>query len=129
MGKKRILIIDDEESLTRALQFHLEETGQYDVRTEQRAASGLEAAHDFKPDLVLLDVIMPDMNGDHLAEQLRNDPLTKDVPVVFLTAIANKDDVGPRGGRIGGNLFLAKPVATETVIECIERELARHSAP
>ena len=63
MSRKRILVIDDEASFTRNLKLNLEETGEYEVREENKGTEGLTAAREFRPDLILLDVIMPDMAG------------------------------------------------------------------
>ncbi len=119
MGKKRILLIDDEPSFTRMLKLNLEETGAYEVREENRGKFGLAAARQFKPDLILLDIIMPDMSGGEVAFEIEADRTTKDTPIVFLTAALKKEDEG----MIGGRAFIAKPVTVKEVIDCIERTL------
>ncbi len=119
MGKKRILLIDDEPSFTRMLKLNLEETGAYEVRVENRGTQGLAAARQFKPDLILLDIVMPDLSGGEVAFEIKNDRTTKDTPIVFLTAAAKKEDEG----IIGGCNIIAKPVTVEEVIDCIERTL------
>lgn len=124
MAKKRILIVDDEAALTRVLSYALEETGAYTVATEQRATQALTTVKAFKPDVILLDVIMPDLDGGVVAEQLRDDPTTKAIPIVLLTAMASHDDVLAKGGRVGGLPFLAKPIDVKKVIACLERHLA-----
>jgi CheY-like chemotaxis protein len=73
MSKKRILLIDDDPSFTRLLKLNLEETGAYEVRTENRGTAALTAAREFKPDLILLDVVMPDMGGGDVAFQIGAD--------------------------------------------------------
>ncbi len=119
MGKKRILLIDDEPSFTRMLKLNLEETGAYEVREENRGRFGLAAARQFKPDLILLDVVMPDMSGGEVASQIGDDRTVKDTPIVFLTAAAKKKEEG----IIAGRTIIAKPVTVEEVIDCIERTL------
>ena len=121
MAKKRILLIDDEPSLTRMLRLNLEKTRAYKVREENQGARGLAAAREFKPDLILLDVIMPDADGGEVAAQIKQDPNLKDTPVVFLTAAVTKKEEGV----IGGRPFLAKPVDVKEVIDCIEKHLAK----
>ncbi len=121
MEKKRILIIDDEPSFTRMVKLNLEETGTYEVRQENSAEQGLAAAKDFKPDLILLDVLMPDMDGAQVASQIKADEKTENTPIVFLTATVRKEEEG----IIGGHPFIAKPVSTEEVIECIEKSLKK----
>ncbi len=117
--KKRILLIDDEPSFTRMLKLNLEETGAYEVRTENRGKQGLAAAREFKPDLILLDVIMPGMDGGDVASEIQTDENLKNAPIVFLTAVAKKKDAG----IIGGRPFIAKPVTVKEVIDCIEKNL------
>ncbi len=121
MTKKRILLLDDEASFTRMLRLNLERTGRYEVREENRGAQGLAAATQFKPDLILLDVIMPDADGGDVAARIKADKNLKDTPIVFLTAVVTKKEEGV----IGGRPFLAKPVSLQEVIDCIEKYLAR----
>ena len=119
MRKKRILLIDDEPSFTHMLKLNLEETGAYEVRAENRGTQGLATARQFKPDLILLDVIMPDMSGGEVAYQIEADRDVKNTPIVFLTGAAKKEDEG----TIAGRAFIAKPVTVIEVIDCIERVL------
>jgi CheY-like chemotaxis protein len=125
MSQKRILIVDDEESFTRLLKLNLEAGGSYRVRTENRASQALPAAREFRPDLVLLDIMMPEMDGGDVAAVLKADPDLKNVPIVFLTAAVKKDEVKARGGEVGGHPYLAKPVDVETVIACLRHHLGR----
>ena len=125
MSQKKILIVDDEESFTRLLKLNLEAGGSYRVRTENRASQAVSAAKEFKPDLILLDVMMPEMDGGDIASILRADPDTEHVPIIFLTAAVKKDEVKSHGGLIGGLPYLAKPVDVETVISCLRHHLGR----
>src|SRR5207249_3944002 len=93
MAKKRILLVDDEKSFTNLLKLNLEETGNYDVRVENWAEDAYGAAKEFKPDLVLLDIIMPRMPGGNVAAQIKKDPALKATPIVFLTAAVRKHQV------------------------------------
>jgi DNA-binding response OmpR family regulator len=121
MSKKRILLIDDDPSFTRLLKLNLEETGAYEVRVENRGTTALTAARQFKPDLILLDVIMPDMSGLGVASQIEANRNLKNTPIVFLTAMEKKEDQG----TIAGRAFIAKPVTVEEVNDCIEEHLGR----
>ena len=121
MTKKRILLIDDEPGFTRMLRLNLEKTGAYEVREENRGAQGLATASEFKPDLILLDVIMPDADGGDVAARIKADKNLKDVPIVFLTAVVTKKEEG----MIGGRPFIAKPASVKDVIACIEKHLAK----
>ncbi len=117
--KKRVLLIDDEPSFTHMLKLNLEETGAYEVREENRGRFGLTAAREFKPDLILLDVVMPDMSGGEVTYQIESDRDIKNTPIVFLTAAAKKKDEG----TITGRTIIAKPVTVKEVIYYIEKTL------
>ena len=123
MEKKRILLVDDEASITRTLQLYLEATGDYEVRTENHGREAVRVARAFRPDLVMLDLIMPDVDGSEVAEGFQDDPELKATPIVFLTALVSRREVGAEGRDIGGHPFLAKPVDPEKVVECIEKLL------
>jgi len=123
MDKKRILIIDDEHSFTRMVKLNLEKTGEFEVREENRATSAVATARDFKPHLILLDVIMPSMDGGDVAAHIQNDRLLRGTPIVFLTATVSRREAGPGGLNSGGALFLAKPVSVEDLIKCIKENL------
>lgn len=119
MSKKKILLVDDESGFTRLLRLTLPA---YEIREENNPLKALLTAKDFKPDMIFLDVIMPDIDGGTVASQMKEDPALKDVPIVFLTAIVSKDETGTRG-KIGGCDFLAKPVSRDQIVECIRKHL------
>jgi CheY-like chemotaxis protein len=119
MEKKRILIIDDESGFTRMVKLNLEKTGFFEVREENKATYAMAAAREFKPDLILLDVIMPNMDGGDIAAHIKADRHLRDIPVVFLTATVSQREAGEAGMKSGGALFLAKPVSVENLIKCI----------
>lgn len=121
MPKKRVLLVDDEASVTRTLKLYLEGTGAYEVETTNEGSQTLPIARRFQPDLILLDVVMPDMEGGAVAAAIREDEALKDTPIVFLTALVSRREVGPTGRDIGGYPFIAKPLDPEKVIECIEQ--------
>jgi len=125
MSKKRILVVDDETSITRLLKLNLEQTGNYEVREENFGARAVAAAQEFRPDLVLLDVMMPDMDGGDVAAGLRQDPALRNTPVVFLTAAVKKEELGAPDGKIGGRIYIAKPLNVKGVLSVIERTLAK----
>lgn len=125
--KKRILVVDDEAALTRMVKLNLEQTGDYEVRTENQGSKAIAAAREFKPDLIMLDVMMPDMTGDEVAAELKEDPQLEHIKHIFMTAIVTKEETDATGSEIGGNVFLAKPVKTEELIAAIEKRLAGNS--
>lgn len=122
-NKKRILVVDDRASDTRLLKLYLEQTEEYEVREENDAKAALSAAEEFEPHLILLDVMMPGMDGGDLAACFRASSNLKGVPIVFLTAIVTKGEVQSGGGRIGTYPFLAKPVVLSEVASCLRHHL------
>ncbi|HQL78898.1 MAG TPA: response regulator [Verrucomicrobiota bacterium] len=128
-AKKRILVVDDEASITRLLKLNLEQTGYYLVRTENIPRAAVAAAEEFRPDLVLLDVMMPDLDGGDLASRFQTVPTMRGVPIVFLTAAISREEVRARHGLVAGQPFLAKPVNLHEVLGCLERHLGPPASP
>ena len=120
--KTNVLLIDDDPAFTSLLRANLENTGRYRVREENDSRRALASAREFEPDIILLDVSMPNMGGGDVTSQLRNDPATSGVPIIFL-ALVDSEEV-PIGGTVSaGHRFLPKPVAVAEVIDCIESQL------
>ncbi len=111
------------------VKLNLEKTGAYEVRVENRATGALAAAREFRPELILLDVIMPSMDGGDVSKQIKRDRLLKDTPIIFLTATVSKREAGEGGLNSGGELFLAKPVSVEALIACIKQHIRKPGAP
>lgn len=120
MKKPRILVIDDEAGFTRLLKLVLH---QYEIREVNDPTRAIETALEFRPDLILMDVIMPDLDGGNLAAKCHADPLLKDVPIVFLTAVVTQEEAGEQPKQIAGFPFLAKPVSPEVLELCIKKNL------
>jgi two-component system, OmpR family, response regulator len=121
--KKRILAVDDRPSNTRLVKLYLEQTNDYVVREENDAKAALAAAEVFQPHLILLDVMMPGLDGGELAARFRANPTLKSVPIVFLTAAITKEEVKAKGGHLGGNTFLAKPIVLQEMVACLKQHL------
>ena len=119
MRKKKILVIDDEKDFTHIIKLNLEKTGRYQVETENDGASGFASAQEFKPDLILLDIVMPKVDGNDTCYQLKNNPQTKGIPIVFLSALVTKEEAEER--KNGQWEYLSKPATMEEIIDCIER--------
>ena len=119
MSKKKILLVDDESGFTRLLRLTLPG---YDIREENNPLHAVQAAKEFKPDMIFLDVIMPEADGGTIAAQMKEEPTLRNVPIVFLTAIVSKGE-SKGGHQIGGCEFLAKPVSRDQVDDCIRRHL------
>lgn len=118
--KKKILVVDDEVRITKMIKRNLEADGAYEVEMENDSTQVLARAREFQPDLVLLDVMMPEMDGGEIAAALAEDSALHHVPVIFLTAIVTRDETGGSESEIGGRRFLAKPVKTEELVAAIE---------
>ena len=126
--KKRILVVDDDPKITRQIRFNLELTGEFQVQEENRATHAVIAARGFLPDLILLDVIMPDVQGGDVASEIRTIPKFREIPIVFLTArAATAAEIKMHGGYIGGERFLVKPVNLQELIDCLHEELQKAS--
>ena len=121
MAKKRILIIDDTDDITTPLKLYLEKSGAYEIRVENAGSKGLEAAKAFTPDLILLDVMMPDMDGGDVAAQLEEEPSTAAIPVVFLTAAVTKEEVADKRTTLGGRPLLSKLTSLQEIITYIRK--------
>ena len=118
--KKKILLIDDEEDFCFFVKQNLEQAGEFEVITANCGEEGINLARERQPDLILLDIVMPKMFGDDVAAVLINDPKTKNIPLVFLTAQVTQDEIGVESIReIGGHLFISKPVDTERLVSSI----------
>lgn len=124
MNKARILIVDDDVALARLVGIALEKTRIYEVRVENRSRFALAAALEFDPDLVLLDVDMPGMDGGAVAAQLRAEPSLRALPIVFFTSLLSPNEAGPNVVARGGDLFLPKPIETAALVRSIETVLA-----
>jgi CheY-like chemotaxis protein len=118
--KKRILAVDDQSRNTRLVKLYLEQTNDYVVREENDARAALATAEEFQPHLILLDVMMPGMDGGELAACFKASPTLKTVPIVFLTAVVTKEEVAAGRGQVGGNSFLAKPIVLTEMAACLK---------
>lgn len=123
--KKKILLVDDEKSFTNLLKLSLEQTGQYEVRVENHAEDALPAAQEFRPALMLLDIIMPRMPGGNVVAQFQADPTLQNLPIVFLTAAVQRSRLEDMDGIISGLPCLTKPATLEEIVTMIERETGR----
>ncbi len=121
--KKRILLVDDDKSFTSLLKLNLEDLGEYEVRVENWAEDALAATRQFKPDLILLDIIMPRMPGGNVAAAIEADPELKRIPIVFLTAAVRPHQVEENEGVICDHPCIAKPATLEQIVAIIEENL------
>jgi two-component system sensor histidine kinase/response regulator len=125
--KPRILIIDDNRDFTHSGKLALERTGRYSVWEENEPARAHETAQHVKPDLILLDIAMPETDGGEVAARIESDPTLHRTPVVFLTALVTKAEA-KAGLHIQGHSFIAKPISIPDLIKGIEENLPAHAA-
>ncbi len=124
MDRKRILIIDDEEDFRFFVKGNLENTGEFHVLEASSGKEGIKIATEEKPDLILLDISMPEMSGEEVAKRLSKMPETKKTPVIFLTALITKHEIEDGGiSNIAGHKFIAKPIATKHIVADINNTL------
>lgn len=119
---KKILIVDDEEEALSHLK-NILLRAHYEVVSATNGKDALELARNLKPDLLIMDIVMPDIDGADVASMLSEDPSTADIPVIFLTGILTKEEqlVGKRTGK---HRVIAKPIAPAELLELINQTLA-----
>jgi len=120
--KPRILMIDNSRDFTRAAKLALERTGRYSIWEENEPARAHQTAQRVQPDLILLDIAMPETDGGEVAARIESDPTLHRTPVVFLTALVTKAEARS-GLQIQGHPFLAKPISIPELVAGIERNL------
>jgi len=120
LSKKKILVIDDEEDICHFSKSILEKTGKFEVLVSTDALTGINLAKSHLPDLILLDINMPKIDGGAVAQNLRENKSTSEIPIVFLTALLRKAEAEESGGKIAGRFFIAKPVDSKELIKRIE---------
>ncbi len=117
---RKILIVDDEKDLTEFLRLNLENTNKYKVKVVTDSTKAVSIVKEFEPDLIVLDEIMPKLDGAAIAAILGADKQLKDIPIIFLTAAITEEEVRSRSGIIGEHVFIAKPASVKIIIERIE---------
>lgn len=127
MDKKKILIIDDERDALFILSKELAGRG-YSVIAADNGRDAINLANSEHPDLITLDLLMPDIDGMEVAARLKEDPKTKDIPVIFLTCLFSKREEEEQGCVVGGRVFIAKPYSIEGLSAQIERLVNRQCA-
>ena len=123
MNKKKILIVEDEESLLKLESILLISKG-FEVKGVANGRAALEAVAEDKPDLVLLDIMLPEIDGFEVCRQLKSAPATRHIPVIMLTAKKSREDM-VRGEKVGAYWYITKPFKSAMVIETIQRFLAK----
>ncbi len=123
MSKKTILVVDDEQDLLDLIEYNLIKEG-YNVLKAENGLEGIQAAKDHRPNLVLLDIMMPKMDGIETCEQMRADPELRQIPIIFLTARSDeKTEI--EGLNKGADDFITKPISTTKLVSRIKAVLRR----
>ncbi len=114
---KKILIVDDDPNILLSVEFLLVKNG-YDVLVARNGMEAMEIIEDTVPDIVLLDIMMPDVDGYVICEYIKKNERTKSVKVIFLSAKSREADVN-FGYEMGADLYMVKPFSTRTLLEQI----------
>ncbi len=120
MRSKRLLIVDDDDNILDLLRYHLSEFE--DIQTASCGAAAIRMARERRPDLILLDVQMPDLDGFATCQALRSDTELTDVPIIFLTARQDSRTI-VKCFKVGGNDFIAKPVNPAVLLQSVQSHL------
>jgi len=122
MNKKKMLIIDDEENFLKITKLNLELTGKFEVMTLSTTKEIMSHFHNFKPDIILLDLLMPGIGGIEVCDMLNNDPAGKEVPILIVTALS-KDSDKMGAYKKGAIDYLVKPIGIDELITKIEKAI------
>jgi two-component system alkaline phosphatase synthesis response regulator PhoP len=122
MEKRRVLVVDDEENLRKLLKLNLEATGKFTVETLANVKDLIDTLHMFKPEVILLDMLMPGLGGLEACEMLNRDPLGQGVPIIVLSSLAKDGDKRAAYGK-GVVDYLVKPIEKDDFVAKIEKAL------
>lgn len=123
MPKQTILVVDDEQDLLDLIEYNLRKEG-FEVIKAENGLDGIAMAREYKPNLVLLDIMMPQMDGIEVCDRMRDDSELKNIPIIFLTARSDeKTEV--EGLNKGADDFITKPISTTKLISRIKAVLRR----
>ena len=114
----KVLIVDDEPNIVVAVEYLMKKNG-YQIETAYNGQDALHTAESFQPDIVILDVMMPGMNGFEVAQQIRGNPLHQNTQIVFLTAKGTTKDK-MQGYSQGGDFYITKPFDNHDLVNTIQ---------
>ncbi len=117
----KILLVDDAKNIILVIRMSLEKAG-YKVFTAQDGLTAIQKAQEIEPDLILLDILLPKMNGFLVCEALKDDPKTEDIPVIFLSAKSEDTDL-KKAKSLGAKDYLVKPIKQKELISSVEKIL------
>ncbi len=124
----KVLAIDDEADFCYFIKKNLMQSGLFDVIVATNGSDGIKLARKEKPDIILLDLFMPDMPGEDGAAVLKENPSTADIPILYITALASNDDmIDGENNKMGDNYIMPKPIRTKKLIQTIMKILGQNS--
>ena len=121
--RRKILIVDDEPNIVLSLEFLMQQSG-YEVAIARDGAEALERMHSFQPDLVLLDVMMPLLNGFEVCQKIRENSAWNAVKIVMLSAKGRESEVS-KGLALGADAYVTKPFSTRELVERVTGMMAQ----
>ena len=122
--KKKILIIDDELTILLVSTRRLE-ANNYEVITASSGKEGIEKVVTFKPDLILLDIVMPELDGFEVCKRLKASKETKEIPIIIFTASSGPEDFGRKAAELGTAGYLEKPFESDDLLFIIKKNISR----
>jgi len=123
MGDKTLLVVEDEQDILNLLSYNLENAG-YLVHKAENGTQGVVKARQHNPDLILLDLMLPDLDGIEVCRRLRQDPNTRDIPIIMLTAKSGDEDI-VHGLEVGADDYVTKPFSPKVLEARIRNVLRR----
>ena len=127
MNKEKILIIEDEEAIQELIRYNLERDGYTKIRSCESGELGLRAVREFTPDLILLDLMLPGIDGLTVCRRLKADPVTASIPIIMLTARGEESDIVV-GLEMGADAYLPKPFSPKVLVARIHAVLRRRQS-
>ncbi len=116
------LVVDDEKDILEHISNILSRSG-FDVIVSSDGRKGIELARARKPDIIILDIYLPDLDGSEIGTILKNDPNTKHIPIIYLTGLVTKDEI-PKVEKTGDSFIIAKPVGRSELLNVVNKALA-----
>lgn len=118
------MVVDDEENFLKIVKLNLEESGQYEVLTLPNAKNIISEMHRFRPDVLLLDLLMPSEGGIEVCEELNNDALGSKTPIIIVSGLDKEQDK-LKAYKLGVVEYLTKPIDLKTMMNVIEKVLRK----
>jgi len=120
----KVLLIDDEAGFTELLKMNLEKSGDYEVRIENDSTRAIPVAREYQPDAILLDVVMPGMDGGDVQAQMQSDPELGRIPVIMLTALVDSAELSEGAvAQSGSSIVLPKPLDLDLLLRVLDEAL------